>query len=90
MRRRTDICTPSRAREVDAPVVAQVSRWTGVDDLVVKDLLDKCSARARALDLWVRKDQREIKLVEFTSYVSYHCALYALNEKYLNGSHGRR
>ena len=71
-------------------IVAQVSRWTGADDQVVKDLLDKCNTRARALDLWVRKDQREKKLVEFTSYVSYRCALYALNDKYLNGAYGRR
>ncbi|MCS6910500.1 MAG: putative zinc-binding metallopeptidase [Anaerolineales bacterium] len=67
-------------------VVTQVSRWTGVSDVVVKDLLDKCSARSHALDLWVRKDKRESKLVEFTSFVSYRCALYALNESYLDGS----
>jgi hypothetical protein len=57
---------------------------------VVKDLLDKCTSRARALDLWVRKDERDRKIVEFTSYVSYRCALYALNEHYLNGSNGRK
>ncbi len=63
-------------------IVAQVSRWTGVDELVVKDLLDKCGSRARALDLWVRKDERDKKLLEFTSYVSYRCAVYALHESY--------
>jgi hypothetical protein len=67
-------------------VVAQVSRWVGVDEVVVKDLLDKCSARTHALDLWVKKDERDKKLVELTSYVSYRCALYALNESYLNGN----
>jgi hypothetical protein len=66
-------------------IITQVSRWTGVVDLVVKDLLDKCSARSHALDLWVRKDKREAKLVEFTSFISYRCALYALNENYMNG-----
>jgi len=66
-------------------IVTQVSRWTGVGETVVKDLLDKCSARSHALGLWVRKDRRESKLVEFTSFVSYRCALYALNESYLNG-----
>jgi hypothetical protein len=71
-------------------IVLQVSRWVGVDDVVVKDLLDKCTSRARALDLWVRKDERDRKIVEFTSYVSYRCALYALNEQYLNGSNGRK
>ena len=66
-------------------VVSQVSRWVDVDERVVKDLLDKCSARTHALDLWVRKDERDKKLLEFTSYVSFRCALYALNESYLNG-----
>jgi hypothetical protein len=68
-------------------IVLQVSRWVNTDDVVVKDLLDKCSTRAHALDLWVRKDEREKKLVEFTTFVSYRCALYALNDSYLNGSH---
>lgn len=63
-------------------IVTQVSRWTAVPEVVVRDLLDKCSARSHALDLWVRKDRRENKLVEFTSFVSYRCALYALNERY--------
>lgn len=71
-------------------IALQVSRWVGVDEVVVKDLLDKCTSRARALDLWVRKDERDRKIVEFTSYVSYRCALYALNEHYLNGSNGRK
>ena len=66
-------------------IVQQVSRWVGTEDTVVKDFLDKCSARARALDLWVRKDAREKKLVELTSFVSYRCALFALNDSYVNG-----
>jgi hypothetical protein len=66
-------------------IVLQVSRWVGTDEIVVKDLLDKCGARAHALDLWVRKEEREKKLVEFTSFVSYRCALFALNDSYLNG-----
>jgi hypothetical protein len=65
-------------------IVTQVSRWTSVAEVVVKDLLDKCSARSHTLDLWVRKDKRESKLVEFTSYISYRCALYALHESYLD------
>jgi hypothetical protein len=89
-RRRDYVLADNFIRKHKRNVVAQVSRWTGTDDQVVKDLLDKCSARARALDLWVRKDQREKQLVEFTTYVSYRCALYALNDSYLNGSHGRR
>jgi hypothetical protein len=64
-------------------VVAQVSRWVGVEEVVVRDFLDKCLLRAHALDLWVRKDERDKKMLEFTSYVSYHCALFALNESFL-------
>ena len=89
-RRRVYVLADNFIRKHKRNIVAQVSRWTGTDDQVVKDLLDKCSARARALDLWVRKDQREKQLVEFTSYVSYRCALYALNDSYLNGNHSRR
>jgi putative zinc-binding metallo-peptidase len=89
-RRRDYVLADNFIRKHKRNVVAQVSRWTGAEDQVVKDLLDKCRARADALDLWVRKDQREKKLVEFTSYVSYRCALYALNDKYLNGNNGRR
>lgn len=64
-------------------IIKQVSRWVGVDERVTRDLLDKCSARTHALDLWVKKPEREKKLVEFTSYISYRCALYALNDSYL-------
>jgi hypothetical protein len=46
-------------------------------------LLDKCSARTHALDLWVKKTERDRKVVELTSYISYRCALYALNDSYL-------
>ena len=66
-------------------IASRTSRWVGVGEVVVKDFLDKCSARARALDLWVPKEAREQKLVELTSYVSYRCALYQLNDRYLNG-----
>ncbi len=66
-------------------IVARVSRWVGTDEVVVKDLVDKCSARAHALDVWVRKEEKEKKLVELTSYVSYRCALYALSDSYMNG-----
>jgi hypothetical protein len=66
-------------------VIQQISRWVGTEDTVVKDFLDKCSTRAHALNLWVRKDAREKKLVELTSFVSYRCALFALNDSYVNG-----
>jgi hypothetical protein len=66
-------------------IVAQVSRWVATDETVVKDLVDKCSARAHALGVWVRKEEKDKKLVELTSYISYRCALYALRDSYMNG-----
>jgi hypothetical protein len=63
-------------------LMAEASRWTGVDQAVVGDLLDKASARTRALDCWVKKDERDRKLVELATYVSYRCAVYALNDTY--------
>jgi len=84
-RQRDYVLADNFMRKHKRNIVLQVSRWVGTDELVVRDLLDKCSARARALDLWVRKDVREKKLVEFTSFVSYRCALYALHEEFRNG-----
>lgn len=66
-------------------IMGQVRDWIGVNEAVVRDLVDKCSARTHVLDLWLRKDEREKKLTEFTTYISYRCALYALNENFLNG-----
>ncbi len=65
-------------------IIAQVRRWVGVDEKVVTDLMDKCRTRAHALDLWIKVAEREKKLVEFTSYISYRCALYALNEVFIH------
>jgi hypothetical protein len=84
-RQRDYVLADNFMRKHKRNIVLQVSRWVGTDEQVVRDLLDKCSARARALDLWVRKDARERKLVEFTSFVSYRCALYALHEEFRNG-----
>jgi hypothetical protein len=86
-RRRDYVHADNFIREHKREIVARVSRWVGTDERVVKDLLDKCSARAHSLDIYVRKDEREKKLVDFTSYVSYRCALYALSDSYMNGNH---
>lgn len=64
-------------REQKRVLVNRVSYWVGVDDVVAADLIDKCAARARALDLWVKKDQHEKKLIEVTSYLSTLCVNYA-------------
>ncbi len=57
-------------------IVNRVSQWVGVDPLVVSDLMIKCRLRTHALDLWVKRDEREKKLVEFTTYISTRCAYY--------------
>jgi hypothetical protein len=64
-------------REQKRVLVNRISYWVGVDDLVAADLIDKCAARARALDLWLKKEDREKKLIEVTSYLSTLCANYA-------------
>ncbi len=66
-------------REQKRVLVNRISYWVGVDDLAVSDLIDKCASRARALDLWVRKEASERKLVELTSYLSTLCANYVWN-----------
>lgn len=57
-------------------IVNRISQWVGVDPTVVSDLILKCRHRAHQLNLWVRQDEREKKLVEFTTYVSARCAHY--------------
>ncbi len=64
-------------------IASQVSRWTGVPEIAARDLLDKCIHRSADLDLWVRKEKREASLVELTSYISFRCALYAINDSFI-------
>lgn len=63
-------------------IVNRVSQWVGVETTVVKDLILKCRQRADALDLWVKRDDQEKKLVEFTTYISTRCAYYEVWETY--------
>ncbi|MBI5714155.1 MAG: hypothetical protein HZC38_12145, partial [Chloroflexi bacterium] len=49
---------------------------------VVKKLILKCRQRADALDLWMKRDDQEKKLVEFTTYISTPCAYYEVWETY--------
>src|SRR3989338_6373616 len=61
-------------RRQEQALIIQASRWTGVSTQVARDLIDKCSARTKTLNLWVRKAEREKKVVELTTYVAYRCA----------------
>jgi hypothetical protein len=61
----------------------RVAYWVGVDPIVVTDLVEKLTTRARALNLWVDRTQHEKKLLELTSYVSVLCANYKSLGTYL-------
>jgi hypothetical protein len=51
----------------------RVAYWVGVDAAAPRDLLDKCIHRARALDLWLDRSQRDKKLMEITAYLTALC-----------------
>ncbi|MCL4505900.1 MAG: putative zinc-binding metallopeptidase [Chloroflexi bacterium] len=57
-------------REQKLSLISRISYWVGVDTTVVYDLMDKCIHRARALDLWLEREQYDRKLVELTSYIT--------------------
>jgi hypothetical protein len=57
-------------------VIPRVAGWVGVDESVVTELIDKLIVRARALDLWMRHDESERKIIEVTAYLSTLCAHY--------------
>ena len=69
-------------RDNKRAITLRVSRWLGMEERVARDLIEKCAERAAALDLWVKKDDREKKLIEFTSYISMRCGWYAVYERY--------
>jgi len=64
-------------REQKRVLVNRIGYWVGIDDQVVIDLIDKCAARAKALDLWIKKEDQDKKLVEVTSYLTVLCTNYA-------------
>ncbi len=64
-------------------IVNRVSQWVGVEPVVVNDLILKCRLRSHALDLWLKKEETDKKLVEFTTYVSTRCAYYEVWGAYL-------
>ncbi len=64
-------------------LTARIGYWTGVDDIVVTDLIDKCVVRSRTLDLWLKRDDAEKKLVEVTSYFTVLTRNYQEYGKYL-------
>ncbi|MBI3272813.1 MAG: hypothetical protein HYZ53_27750 [Planctomycetes bacterium] len=63
-------------------LVDKVSRWSGVDEVVVVDLLDKVRDRARSLDLVLRKREWERKLADLSSYLSVMATNYRLRDQF--------
>jgi hypothetical protein len=54
-------------------LVANISYWTGLHESIVRSLIEHFAARSRALDLWLRDDQRERVLVALTAYATTLC-----------------
>jgi hypothetical protein len=51
-------------------LVGKVGGWTGLDDTLVRSLVEHLIARSRSLDLWVEPGRSTEKLVEVTAYVT--------------------
>ena len=58
-------------------LIPRIATWTGVQEDVVAELVDKMIARARALEVWMRHDDAERKIVEVTAYLAALCTNYA-------------
>ncbi len=58
-------------------LIPRIAAWSKVDESVVAALIDKLITRARALDLWMRHDDSERKIVEVAAYLSTRCAHFA-------------
>lgn len=63
-------------------LVDKVSRWSGVEDVVVVDLLDKVSDRAKTLDLVLRRREWDRKLADLTAYISVLATHYRLTDRF--------
>jgi hypothetical protein len=71
-------------RQQKQSLLTRISYWVGVDTRVAADVLDKCIARARALNLWLEQSQHEKKLIEFTTYITTLCANYKNSGFYMS------
>ncbi|HEY4690505.1 MAG TPA: hypothetical protein VIK33_14420 [Anaerolineae bacterium] len=58
-------------------LIPRVARWANVDESVITELIDKLMVRARALDLWMRHDESERKVIELTAYLAHRCTNFA-------------
>jgi hypothetical protein len=63
-------------------ILNRVASWADVEGHVIQDFIEKCGERSQALELLVRRDERESKLLELVAYVSTHCAYYAATGRF--------
>ena len=71
-------------RQQKQALLTRISYWVGVDTRVTMDVLEKCIARARTLNLWLEQAQHEKKLIEFTTYITALCANYKNSGFYMS------
>ncbi len=57
-------------------LISRIANRSGVDSAVVHDVLDKLIQRARALNLWLEKENADKKLVELTALITRMCMNY--------------
>ena len=73
-------------RENKRVLIDRVRGWMGVEEVIVRDYFDKCIERTSALDLWMKKDDYEKKLISLTAFLTMRVAEYYRCEKYYDGS----
>lgn len=74
---RTHHPAPAFLRAYRRLLTPRVAYYADTEEEVVVELIDKLMGRARALNLWMRHDESERKLIEVTSYLTQLCANFA-------------
>lgn len=75
-------------RQLRQSLIRRVSEWVPVEPFVVQDLIDKCILRCDALELHVKSDDWEKKVIEVTSCLTTRCAWFSVAGDY-RGNHRR-
>jgi hypothetical protein len=58
-------------------LTTRIADWVDIDRRVVAAVLGKLVTRSRTLELWMRRNDADRKLIEITAYVSSLCTTYA-------------
>jgi hypothetical protein len=54
-------------------LVANISYWTGLNESIVRGLIEHFAERAKLLDLWVRPEEEQNLLLELVAYATTLC-----------------